>query len=217
MAMLLGDQGMDYAARQPEVSATTAKLDDERGAPRFTLLIRAAKLVTAQGEFICVIRDVSSTGLSVRTFHRLPEAEQMELRLQDGSSYDIRRIWTKDGEAGFEFAAEIDVTRLIQEDHNYPKRGLRLDVQFPVTVCSEGKRFKAFVDNVSQQGARIECDGLFAIDQNVRIESTVISERHAKVRWRRDEGIGVVFDDTFSLADFARLAARLQCPSLLRE
>ena len=39
--------------------------NDQRGAPRYTSLIRAAKLVCGQGEFVCVIRDVSSTGVSV--------------------------------------------------------------------------------------------------------------------------------------------------------
>ncbi len=42
---------------------------EKRSDARFTSLIRAAKLVTSQGEFICVIRDVSATGISLRTFH----------------------------------------------------------------------------------------------------------------------------------------------------
>ncbi len=46
--------------------------EEQRGAPRYTSLIRAAKLVCGQGEFVCVIRDVSATGVSLRTFHRLP-------------------------------------------------------------------------------------------------------------------------------------------------
>ena len=41
------------------------------------------------------------------------------------------------------------------------------------------------------------------------------AEVRAKVRWRRDHDYGVVFDDTFTLGDFARLAARLQAPGLL--
>ena len=36
-----------------------------------------------------------------------------------------------------------------------------------------------------------------------------------EVRWRREREYGVVFDDTKSLPEFARLAARIQCPRLL--
>jgi len=34
-----------------------------RAAPRFTLLIRAAKLIADGREFLCIIRDASATGL----------------------------------------------------------------------------------------------------------------------------------------------------------
>jgi hypothetical protein len=75
------------------------------------------------------------------------------------------------------------------------------------------------VENLSQQGARLECGSLLAIDQNIRIEAPdpagVMRAVRAKVRWRRERLYGVVFDDTFGLGDFARLAARLQAPALL--
>ena len=71
-----------------------------------------------------------------------------------------------------------------------------------------------YVVNISQQGARLECAGKLAIDQNIRIEGEGLRETRAKVRWRRDEEYGVVFDDTFSLRDFAGFVARLQCPIL---
>ena len=65
-----------------DIATNTARLEeapdtpgaDQRAAPRFTLLIRAAKLVSAQGEFVCVIRDVSETGVSVRRLQGLRAA-----------------------------------------------------------------------------------------------------------------------------------------------
>jgi hypothetical protein len=39
----------------------------------------------------------------------------------------------------------------------------------------------------------------------------------AKIRWRRDQRYGLVFEDTFTLGDFARMAAWLQAPALLGE
>jgi len=81
--------------------------------------------------------------------------------------------------------------------------------------------FDAVVENLSQQGARITCDQLLAIDQNVRIAAPGLTgktgEVRAKVRWRRERQYGVVFDDTFTLGEFARLAAQLQAPALLSE
>lgn len=195
--------------------------DEQRAAPRFTLLIRAAKLVCPNGEFVCVIRDVSETGVSVRLFHALPPGSPVELQMPGGGSYEVEPVWERDNEAGFTFANSVEVARLIHEAGEYPKRGLRLEVCFPIRISTLTQRSEGMVVNLSQQGARFECDGLYAIDQNLRIETLEkipeFSEVRAKVRWRRDSEYGVVFEDTFTLGDFALLAARLQAPGLLND
>ena len=195
--------------------------DELRAAPRFTLLIRAAKLVSAQGEFVCVIRDVSETGVSVRLFHALPGCKDFALHMPAGAVYEITSVWQRDNEAGFTFAQAVEVERLVNESSDYPKRGLRLGLCFPVTINTLTGSHEAVVENLSQQGARITCDSLLAIDQTVRLVAPGLSGRNrelrAKVRWRRDQNYGLVFDDTFTLGDFARLAAQLQAPALLGE
>lgn len=192
---------------------------DARAAQRFTLLIRAAKLVSPQGEFVCVVRDVSETGISVRLFHKLPTGSPLELHMADGSTYELNPVWENENQAGFEFVHAVDVSKLISDVTTFPKRGLRLGLFFPVKVSTLTQSHEAIVENLSQQGGRFECEGLFAIDQSLRIESmgggVIFKDVTAKVRWRRDSHYGVVFDDTLTLRDFARFAARLQCPALL--
>jgi len=206
-------------AAEPNHVAEAAQPQEERRAPRFTLLIRAAKLVSSQGEFVCVVRDVSETGVAVRLFHKLPVGDPIELHMPGGGVYELRNVWERENEAGFEFAKPVDVGRLIHEAGQYPKRGLRLGLCFPIRIKTLTQNSEGIVENLSQQGARFECNSLFAIDQTLRIESVDggagLKEVRAKVRWRRDNDYGVVFDDTLTLEDFARLAARLQCPQLL--
>lgn len=201
------------------ISAQDGAGQDLRAAPRITLLIRAAKLVSAQGEFVCVIRDVSESGVSVRLFHALPSCQQFALIMPAGAVYEISRVWHRHNEAGFTFDQAVEVAQLVNESADYPKRGLRLAVCFPVTVITLSEQCEAVVENLSQQGARITCNALLAIDQSVRIAApglgTKTREVRAKVRWRRDRQYGVVFDDTFTLGEFARLAALLQAPALL--
>ena len=211
---------MDKATNTAKLEPVADKAGEElRAAPRFTLLIRAAKLVSAQGEFVCVIRDVSETGVSVRLFHTLPGCQNYALHMPAGAIYEISRIWQRDNEAGFTFDQPVEVERLINESGDYPKRGLRLALCFPVRIAMLAGGYNAIVENLSQQGARITCDALLAIDQAVRIEVPSLTgkprEVRAKVRWRRDNQYGVVFDDTFTLGEFARLAAMLQAPALL--
>lgn len=218
-----GHNGMDTGAGTAKLhhEPLTGEGEELRTAPRFTLLIRAAKLVSAQGEFVCVIRDVSETGVSVRLFHRLPGCQQFALHMPAGAVYEITNVWERGNEAGFRFDEAVEVPRLISESGEYPKRGLRLALCFPITIASMGQQFEAVVENLSQQGARIASDGMMAIDQAIRLDVPgahgELREIRAKIRWRRDQAYGLVFDDTFTLGDFARIAARLQAPALLAE
>lgn len=211
----------DYSDADPALMADeSADAGEEaRVSQRFTLLIRAAKLVTSQGEFACVLRDVSETGLCVRLFHRVPFGDPVELHMPGGGIYELRFIWERDNEAGFEFTQNVDIARLVNEAGSYPKRGLRLGVFFPIKLRTLSGNYEGVVENLSQQGARFESDGLFAIDQTLTLESPEAGgeffDIRSKVRWRRDQEYGVVFENTLSLREFARLAARLQCPKLL--
>jgi len=188
-------------------------------APRLSLLIRAAKLVTSHGEFVCVVRDISATGIGVRLFHDAPWGDPVELHMPSGAVCELRQMRANGREVGYEFVSAIDVGQFVDEIGPYPKRGLRLGLSFPAVVTAHAKSVEAIVSNLSQQGARIECDGSFALDQALRIEGdddeVSFGPVSAKVRWRRDDCYGVVFEDTLTLPDFAQLAAQLQCPALL--
>ncbi|MBX7541631.1 PilZ domain-containing protein [Qipengyuania sphaerica] len=190
---------------------------EKRGATRYTSLIRSAKLVSGHGEFICVIRDVSSTGLSLRTFHALPDERILSLELQNGETYEITETRRNGREASYRFDRPVTVERLIHESWNFPKRQLRLNIAVPLQLSSLSGGGEAETVNLSQQGARVTCDAPFAIDQSIRVTSDSFPETRAKVRWRKDKSYGLVFENTFSLREFALMAASVQCPGLLEE
>ncbi|QYU69032.1 PilZ domain-containing protein [Leptolyngbya sp. 15MV] len=206
---------MDRAAPQ---SGDRDRQDDYaelRAAPRITMLIRPAKLTTLEGEFVCVIRDVSSTGVSLRLFHPPPIGQRATLETEAGQAMEMERVWARGKDAGFRFAEPIDVAELVSGQSRFPKRKLRLTIELPVILSLVGQEHHAIVRNLSQQGARIECEQRIAIDQIVRLRAEHLPEVRAKVRWRRGSEYGLVFEDTFLLAEFAELAALLQSPSLM--
>lgn len=207
-----GPKPMGESSSKPEVA-------EARVAPRFTLLIRTAKIISSHGEFVCVVRDVSETGIAVRLFHTVPTGDPLELHMPGGGVYELRTIWERGNEAGFEFTEPVVVDRLIHEPCENPKRGLRLGLCFPIKIKSLTGSSEGIVENLSQQGALIECEDVLAIAQNLQIACAegggILKDVRAKVRWRRGDQYGLVFDDTLSLRDFAQFAARLQCPSLL--
>ena len=197
--------------------ADEAQTRDQRGATRYTSLIRSAKLICGSGEFVCVIRDVSATGISLRTFHRLPSGDRMALELPNGDAFELQKVRSEGREGSFTFLTPVPVEKLIREAPDYPKRQLRLNIEMPIDVSCLTGRGQAITRNLSQQGACIDCDVPLAIAQTVKLTSGDLPEIRAKVRWRRAPEYGLVFDNTFSLSDFACMAASIQSPVLLSD
>ncbi len=195
-----GERQRDHAALRIE----------QRQASRYTLLLRQAKLRTRHGEFLCVIRDLSETGISIRTFHPLPPVERMAIELREGCPYLIEKVWEQEGEAGFRFRDRVALTEILRDDTPYPRRPPRVAIELPVLLASGIERGQATMHNLSQQGARIDADRAWARDQLVQVSIPGLPSIHAKIRWRRDLSHGLVFEERFAFRDFALALARLQ-------
>jgi hypothetical protein len=129
VGMSMGD-----AVRHDEtLPATTDDVggSDQRCAPRFTLLIRAAKLISPEGEFLCVVRDASETGVSVRLFHPLPANVPLTLEMPNGDCLALERVWEEEGKAGFRFADQIDIERIVESPSRFARRAVRVNVDVP--------------------------------------------------------------------------------------
>jgi hypothetical protein len=189
------------------VAATDAEL---RTATRYTPLIRTAKIIGVAGEFLCVVSDISATGVSVRLFHPLPRDSSLELEMPNGEQLPIEPIWEQEGRAGFRFASTVDLPRVLSGHSQWPKRPIRLNLDMPATLVGLTGRFDATIKNISLQGAQVECAARLAIDQRLRLASKVLPEIVTKVRWRNGRFYGLIFDTTFQFADLARVAALAQ-------
>jgi hypothetical protein len=184
--------------------------EDMRGAQRFTLLIRTAKLVCESGEYLCIIRDVSETGVRLKLFHALPADRRMALELANGEVYFIETVWERDGHAGFRFSAPIDVHGFIAEVSPYPRRQLRLRVDCPAVVSADGEAAEARVTDLSQNGARIACARHLAVGQRVKLEAAGFPPVIARVAWRSSPEYGLAFEEVFTLEALAGLIAGRQ-------
>jgi PilZ domain len=199
-------------AAKPETRMPSAAPSDQRGAPRLTLLLRAGKLVSARGEFLCVLRDASASGLKARIFHELPHG-CYELEVSSGQRYPIEQVWQEQGHAGFRFTeGPIDIAGLVDEAGPLPKRQIRLMLNPPLGLrLGLGEEIRpGQLHDISLHGARIEAEPGLALGQLVRIEGQGLPPLHGRVRWRRGKVHGLVFHQGFQLEQLAQLAARLQ-------
>ncbi len=197
---------------------------DLRQATRATLLIRSARLICQSGEYVCLVRDVSSTGVRLRLFHALPPETWFFLAMANGEIYPMENKWiqpdpvgagTGASQAGFSFVQPIDVDAFIEEVGDYPRRPIRLSLECHGQLFGEGRRTPMVLRNISQGGAQIETTIWLALQQTVRLMIDGLSEPgspgiFAQVRWRNRYDHGLAFDRAFRLDELAAHARVLQ-------
>ena len=192
-------------------NAPPALPGEQRTGARFNLLIRPAKLAFPEGrEYVCILRDVSPGGCKARIFHPLPPEGAMVLELGNGDRYPVERVWEREDHIGMRFRDAVPMEYLLNEDGRYRKRPVRVRLSLPALIIAGREAIAAEVRDLSQQGAQLACEAHLAVDQQVRLEIAGLTPIVAKVRWRRVPTVGLVFEQTFRLDDFARLVARLQ-------
>lgn len=194
-----------------EAAATPALPDGElRGADRSALLLRVAKLVCQSGEYPCLVRDVSWTGVRLRLFHALPDERFVFLQLANGELYPVERMWANDGQAGFRFTQPIDVNQFITEPSPWPRRPIRLNIAAPGLAFVGSTAISVNLKDLSQAGARIEAFGHMMIGQPLRLLVDGLPERWGRIAWRRGFDHGIAFEAKFKLDELAQHALALQ-------
>ncbi|MBO9517769.1 MAG: PilZ domain-containing protein [Porphyrobacter sp.] len=205
---------MNKAARQDVIASVTedasSEFAEQRGAPRLRLLIRAAKLVSSEGEYLCVVRDASEGGVSVRLFHPLPTDAPLTLELQNGDRYPLLCVWEEEGKAGFRFENPADLERIVESPSRFAKRAVRMNISLPCVVRFGEREVNATLCNLSQQGGRIITPERLSLVQRIRIEAEGFPELAAKVRWRRGETYGLSFENNLQFEELARIAFDVQ-------
>jgi hypothetical protein len=186
---------------------------DMRGTERFALLLlRSAKLLADGVEQLCIVRDVSSRGVNLRIFHRLPPATDWRLETAAGDLIAMHHVWERDGEAGFHFDEPIDVSAFVAAKCPFSKRPVRLRVHHPATLFRGGQELQAVIHDISRQGARIETATRLAVGQTVQLKARGLPDFEATVRWRREPCYGLVFARLMTLEELAQRCARLSRP-----
>ena len=189
---------------------------EKRAAPRFTLLIRTAKLIAPGGEFFCVVRDASSDEMSARVFLPVPVPEDTPLIVEfgNGERLPVIKIWQDGDVAGFRFVESVAIDRLLADaPEGLRKRSVRLRLALPVTLTVAGRSIPATYRDISQHGACLHCEERLPVNARIELASAILPSLEAHVRWRRAPLYGVIFTQAFRFDDLARLTASLHYPA----
>lgn len=183
---------------------------ESRTGPRVSLLMRAAKLISPSGEFLCILRDVSAKGLKARLFHRLPEERPLRVELGNGQRINVEPVWEQDGHAGFRILHEgMDVNELVRESTPFPRRSLRLKLQRDILIDDGQRQIDATLRDISLLGLLIETSTTLPLRKEVTIAHETLSLGAARVRWRRGRLHGLVLQRSLTMEQLAALLAHV--------
>ncbi|WP_420384649.1 PilZ domain-containing protein [Novosphingobium sp.] len=207
------DQERGGVSGYPDADALARPVSELRGAPRFTLMLRVAKLVVDGREQFCVIRDASTTGLKVKLFGPLAQHRTLAVELANGDRHTVQCMWMTGDHAGLRFHEPIELERLIDEARGTgQRRQVRLRIALDAMLFSGGEAVPVAIRDISQQGAALDSEKWLLLNELVKIQTSILPALYAKVRWRDHPHYGVIFEQTFQLEELAHRCAGLPAP-----
>jgi hypothetical protein len=190
------------------LSDTPAPSDDRRLHARHVTVLRVAKINTQQSEELCLVRNISASGMMVHVYSDLSVGDPVSTELNSGKPIPGKIVWHREGMIGIEFDESVNPDRVLS-GHDFaptashprpPRVGLELRGRIRT-----GSRYQAVtLCNISQGGANIRPSEPDAVLEKVILMVNGLPPIAGSVRWQDQEHAGIEFDIPVSFEVLAR-------------
>ncbi|MGF1550336.1 MAG: PilZ domain-containing protein [Sphingomonadaceae bacterium] len=181
---------------------------DRRSEPRQISILRVGKIFAGGRQALCRIRNISSRGLMAES--PLPHApgDEVKLELQSMAPIPGEIIWSRDRYIGVRFDEPVDLDRVLasRTPEGLPVRPPRIELAARARLRCGADYFQAPLLNLSQGGARVECDCPQCIGRGIVMTVDGLGTIEGTVRWVEDGYAGIAFNERLG---FDRLTAWL--------
>ena len=175
---------------------------DRRDGTRHLTLLRVGALSVEGRRELCLIKNISSGGMSIRPYCALAEGTPVVIELKSGVPVQGTVAWTDDGSAGVAFDQPVDVLDILLTADEGPKpRMPRIEIDCPATVRDGAYTHRLRACDISQGGVKLagelpgDCRG------GLSITLPGLAPRPAALRWRKDGCVGVTFNKLLALSE----------------
>lgn len=170
---------------------------DQRSAPRFLSVFRPVAMRIGGTHSMCVIRNISSSGMCGRIYGSLPVGTVVSVGLSLNDVLTGQVAWSDGIDIGVSFDRWIDVPRFLKtlaqpDSDGKIQRSPRVRVQRTVELHLPDRTFRVGLYDISQSGVRVETGSLHHAEQ-VSLEIPGLGTKRATVRWRTAEFAGLSF------------------------
>lgn len=179
-----------------------APASERRAGERHRTLFRVGTLLTDSQRELCVIRNVSAGGLSIRFYSPLSAGERVTVELKNGQPVSGVIGWVKGDQAGLQSDQPIDVAALLTNDarDSRPRMPrIRTDVIARVRLGACSHRVQ--VRDISQGGLKVNLDTAMSPKDQVIVLLPGLPATPGVVSWVAEDGAGISFNSPIALDD----------------
>ena len=185
---------------------------ERRRSLRTATVFQVAKLITGRYEELCLLRDVSPTGLKAEVYCPLAIGDRIEIELKTEHRVAGEVVWAQDALIGIHFDEEVPVLAMLAhcafDDRIARIRGSRLACTLPGTLEVDEEELAVTVLNISLAGMKVRL-GQTPGDMRAVALLPELGRRACSIRWVRGGEAGILFDEPMTYPDFVDWRRRL--------
>ena len=172
---------------------------ERRGEQRHIALLRVALLHVEDSKELCVVRNISPSGLSARVYRKVVGGEQVHVEFRSGELLSGSVVWERDWEVGIVFLAPINVDSVLASrwvTENGQRRVLpRVKVGSRGRLKVGSRSFGVVLQDISQGGARVQSNSPITDTGDVVLTLPGLPPIGGVIRWVGGTEIGVSFNE----------------------
>lgn len=174
---------------------------ERRSDERHLTLFRVGSILLDGRRELCLVKNISAGGASIRAYCRLKPDLQLQIELKEQQPIAGTINWVRGTDAGITFDERVDVVELLKSSDGGPRpRMPRIEVRCIAFVREGATTNRAVVSNISQGGLSVECDNPLTLDSEVTVSLPGLPPQGGTVRWNDGERYGISFNTVLPLA-----------------
>ncbi len=172
---------------------------ERRQHARNTRVMRVARVAAPElnTEGLGMVRDVSPGGMMIDAHFDLDLGQSVSIALLDDQELTGTVAWKEGSMFGIRFAEDVPVEQILAKPA--PKadgkraRLPRFAVQKAVQLKFDSVTVDALLHDVSQRGAKLQCDGKLRVHSNLLVRAEGHRPVGGTIKWRAGAMLGVEF------------------------
>lgn len=194
--------------------ASDGGIVERREDARHIAVMRVAKLHTAHGEELCLVRNISEGGLKARVWSDLGVGASLTAEFKSGHHVPGEVVWQQDDHIGMRFREDGNVALILGGDEDpapgFQPRAPRIQLEVPARIRIGARYYRVMLRDISQGGVKIRpasADGWVEGEPAVTLALAGLAPIEGILRWHHPEIAGIAFNNPIPLDTLARWIA----------